>query len=78
MTLELTHLLFVLVPAVGWLWRRVHTLEMDAVRMKTQLEHGDKKFDEMAGDLKDVKETLHRLEKQFSGVAPALAREAGV
>ena len=73
---QLAHLLFLLVPPVGWLWRRVHQLEMESVKMRTQLDHGDKKFDQMAADLKDVKACLHRLEKAFAGVAPALAEES--
>ena len=76
MTLELHHLLFLLAPIVAWLWRRVHALELDAVRMKAQLEHGQGRFKEIMQDVKDMKACLQRLEKAFAGVAPALVEEA--
>ena len=55
--------------------QREIALQVRLAKMETRLDSGDKKFDEMASDLKDIRDTVHRLEKQFSAVAPALARE---
>ena len=51
-------------------------LQVRLAKMETRLDSGDKKFDEMGADIKDIKETIHRLEKAFAAVAPALARES--
>ena len=50
-------------------------LQVRLAKMETRLDSGDKKFDEMSADIKDIKDTIHRLEKAFAAVAPALARE---
>ena len=55
--------------------RRLVELEKDMALAQRDLKAGDKKFDEVIEDLKDVKATLHRLEKAFAAVSPALARE---
>ena len=51
-------------------------LQVRLAKMETRLDSGDKKFDEMSADIKDIKDTIHRLEKAFAAVAPALARES--
>ena len=73
---ELVHLLFALVPPVAWLWRRVHSLEMEVVRQKTKLEHGSSQFAEVMKKLDSIDQRIRHLEQQFAAVAPALAREA--
>ena len=56
---------------------RLIELEKWQAVAKRDLAAGDKKFDEMAADIKDIKATIHRLEKVLAGVAPALTREVG-
>ena len=55
---------------------RLAELEKDMAIAQRDLKAGDKKFDEMVATLDDVRKTVHRLEKAFAAVAPALAREA--
>ena len=51
--------------------------------VEDRLKSGEESFqrhtkvdDEIKAELKEIKATLHRLEKAFAGVAPALQREA--
>ena len=72
-----------MLATIGLVWRtwvvpaqaREVELQVRLAKMETRLDSGDKKFDEMAADIKDIQQCLHRLEKAFSAVAPALARE---
>ena len=54
-------------------WRK----DMEVWRATTEyrLDHGDEAFQEIKRDMKDIKTSIHNLEKQFAAVAPALARE---
>ena len=87
---EAIRLLSALVGVLGvvyWLWVAPERKRREAVQERLSaierwqavadrdLKAGDKKFDEMAEDLKDIQQCLHRLEKAFSAVAPALSRE---
>ena len=72
---------------VYWMWvlperkrkdaveSRLRSLETWQAVAQRDLAAGDKKFDDMMQDIKDIKQTIHRLEKAFAAVAPALARE---